>query len=105
MGFEIILIISAIGLLFLILILFTYKKIRNEKKQGYPAQDEMTKKMMIKAGYYAYIISVPMWLIISFLTLILHSEFMNEFNVIIGIVGMSIIYLITSVFVLKKGVE
>ena len=105
MGFEIILTISALCLLFLILIIFGYKKIRDEKKQGYPARDEMTKKMMIKAGCYAYWISIPMWLIISFLTLILHNDFMNEFNVIIGILGMSIIYLFTAVYMIMRGAE
>jgi hypothetical protein len=104
MGFEIIIFIGIIFFLFLILIIFTHKRISLEKKQGYPVKDEMTKRMVEKAGFFAYLISVPMWLIISFLTLILHSDFMNEFNVIIGIIGMALNYLIAAVIVIKRGV-
>ena len=105
MGLEIIISISTGFLLFIILIVFTKRKLDIEKKQGYPAQDEMTKKRMIKAGCYAYWISLPMWFIISFLTLILHNDFMNEFNVIIGIVGMALNYLIAAVIVVKRGIN
>jgi len=36
----------------------------NEEKKGYPAEDELSTRIKHQSGYYAYLISMYMWLFI-----------------------------------------
>ena len=52
-----------IGVIALISIVIAIKKMK-EEKEGQPLEDEFTTKIKFKAGYYAYLASMYMWLFI-----------------------------------------
>ena len=43
---------------------FQYRKRKSEDEKGFPTNDEMSNKIKHKAGYVAFMISLPLWLII-----------------------------------------
>ncbi len=60
---KMLLIYGLIGLVAIISILIAVKKMQ-EEKEGQPVEDEFTTRIKHKAGFYAYIASMYMWLFI-----------------------------------------
>jgi len=60
---KMMLIYALIGIVAIISIFIAIKKMK-EEKEGQPADDEFTIQIKYKAGYYAYISSMYMWLFI-----------------------------------------
>ncbi len=52
-----------IGLVAVLSIAFAMRKVK-EEKEGQPLEDELTTNIKHKAGYYAYLSTIYMWLII-----------------------------------------
>lgn len=80
LSFSIALVVALLGLMFL-------KRRYNDLKTGQPMVDERTRKVEVTAGYYAYLISLYMWLAIMFVN-------DSEANTLIGMgmVGMALIF-------------
>jgi len=60
---KMLLIYGLIGIVALISIVIAIKKMK-EEKEGQPIEDEFTTQVKYKAGFYAYIASMYMWLFI-----------------------------------------
>ncbi|MFX0115316.1 MAG: DUF2178 domain-containing protein [Candidatus Hodarchaeota archaeon] len=73
-------IVSIAGLIFL-------KKRYNDLKTDQPRVDERTQKVKAEAGYYAYLISLYMWLAIMFV-----NSARDTTPIAMGIVGMALLF-------------
>lgn len=80
LSFSIALVVALFGLIFL-------KKRYDDLKTGQPMVDERTQRVKEQAGYYAYLISLYLWLAILFFN-------DTEANTLIGrgMVGMAVIF-------------
>lgn len=72
-------------------------------KKGFPYQDERSKKIMVLAGYYTFLISIWYLLILSWA-----SESIIQFRDVsqalgMGILGMAIIFGLSWLWVSRKG--
>lgn len=97
------LIVAAVIFIFAIFILKRHYK---AVKEGFPYQDERSKKIMILAGYYAFLISIWFILILSW---IVDAELLNfrDIQQALGfsILGMAIIFGICWIFVSRKNTD
>lgn len=72
-------------------------------KQGEPAEDEYSKKIMQKTAAYSFYISLYMWIVVSYFS---EGSDMDTQQVIgLGVVGMAIIFLVSWVFVKILGLR
>ena len=99
-----ILILLVIGFVLQAILLFVVlNKLRKDRDQGFPLQDEMSKQLLYKAGAYAFMMTWPMWLII-FIISSLSGEIKHNWDIWFGIMGMAVIFITTNLIVKKKGI-
>ncbi len=72
-------------------------------KQGEPAEDEYSKKIMQKTAAYSFYVSLYLWLVISYFS---EGSDMDTQQVIgMGVVGMAIVFIISWLFVKILGLR
>ncbi|MFC2152224.1 hypothetical protein ACFLSE_06815 [Bacteroidota bacterium] len=78
-----------IATLFIFGIYFAASRIRNQK-QGLPVEDELSKKIKLKAAAYSYYVSLYLWLIAMYIM----EEKAIEAHIVMsaGILGMAILF-------------
>ncbi len=94
-----------IAIILLVFAVSILKRQYNAVKKGFPYQDERSKKIMVLAGYYTFLISIWYLLILGWA-----SESLIQFRdpsqaLGIGILGMAIIFGLCWLWVSKKGKE
>ena len=94
--------VAVIIFLFILGIINSYKRFRN-RKEGYPEEDEMSRKITRKSASYSFYASVFLWLALLYI---------NSRGVIdpallfgYGILGMALIFSIIWTFINFKGVS
>ena len=77
------------------------KAIRNDKDEraGLKTEDELSTQIKYKAGYYTFLISIYMWLIIS----IMENKFPDTETIIgFGLIISALIFFISNIIIKKK---
>ncbi|MBR9705356.1 hypothetical protein GOV12_08130 [Candidatus Pacearchaeota archaeon] len=104
-NFEFGIISIVIALVVLIFAIIFIKRQYSDVKSGFVAQDERSKKIMYKVGYYSFLITLWWLLILSWIAdewmLIQFRDVSQALGV--GILGMAIIFGITWFFVSRSG--
>lgn len=72
-------------------------------KQGEPAEDEYSKKIMQKTAAYSFYISLYMWIVISYFSE--RSDMDTQQVIGLGVVGMAIVFVISWLFVKILGLR
>ena len=87
---------------FTISIYLWYGRIKR-KKQGFPEDDEMSKKIAQKAAAISYYISLFLWLVLIYL----HNKIIIDIQYLftIGIIGMAVIFVLCWVIFNFKGIK
>ena len=87
---------------FTISIYLWYRRIKR-KKQGFPEDDEMSKKIAQKAAAISYYISLFLWLVLIYL----HNKIIIDIQYLftIGIIGMAVIFVLCWVIFNFKGIK
>lgn len=88
---------------FIIIVLFAvfilYDKMKNFKSK-IVSEDELTKKLKLKAGNTSFLISIYIWLLLYYI----HGEYIQEDYLFgIGIMGMALTYALSYLFYSKFG--
>lgn len=72
-------------------------------KNKEPAEDEYTKKIMLKTSSYSFYISLYLWLLVSYFS---EGSGMDTQRIIgLGIVGMAVVFVISWIFVKLIGLR
>lgn len=79
-----------------------YKRLRSERR-GEPVEDELSKKVMMKAAAISYFISLYLWVFMIFLKDRVEME--TEELLGSGILGMALIFAITWAIVNYRGIK
>lgn len=72
-------------------------------KQGEPAEDEYSKKIMQKTAAYSFYVSLYLWLVVSYFSE--GSEMDTQQVIGLGVVGMAIVFVVSWVFVKLLGLR
>ena len=72
-------------------------------KQGEPAEDEYSKKIMQKTAAYSFYVSLYLWLVVSYFSD--GSEMDTQQVIGLGVVGMAIVFVVSWVFVKLLGLR
>ena len=72
-------------------------------KQGEPAEDEYSKKIMQKTAAYSFYVSLYLWLVVSYFSE--GSEMDTQQVIGLGVVGMAIVFVVSWVFVKILGLR
>ena len=72
-------------------------------KQGEPAEDEYSKKIMQKTAAYSFYVSLYLWLAVSYFSE--GSEMDTQQVIGLGVVGMAIVFVVSWVFVKLLGLR
>ncbi|MHA1979137.1 MAG: hypothetical protein ACW98I_19710 [Candidatus Hodarchaeales archaeon] len=99
----ILIILITILVLQAVIMLVVIRKLRKDKQNGYPRQDEMSRQVFYKSGAYAFWLSWPLWLVI-FIFSSFTGEIQPNWDIYIGVMGMMVIFLTTNFIIKKKGV-
>ena len=92
--------IGLIGIVITIFVVFSFKT-KGIRDQGFPLDDERSIQIKYKAGYYAFILSWFLWLIIMVFTGF-SGEIKPNWEVYTGLMGMTAIYLM-NYFILNRS--
>jgi magnesium-transporting ATPase (P-type) len=103
MDYEILIVLVIIFVLQAIILFVVLKKIRKDREQGYPFQDEMSTQLLFKSGAYSFWLSWLLWLVIFFFSS-LSGEIKPNWDIYFGLLGMGVIFITTILIVKKKGV-
>jgi hypothetical protein len=95
-------IFGAVGLLVIFSIIQVFKKLKDEKR-GLTTEDELSKKIKLKAGANAFMASFYLWTMILLFTL--DSALSNEIIIGIGIFGMGLLFVGFWVYHNRKGIN
>jgi uncharacterized membrane protein YuzA (DUF378 family) len=96
------LIYGIVGLLVIFSILRVFKNLKDENK-GLTTEDELSKKIKLKAGANAFMASFYLWTMILLFTM--DSSFSNEIILGIGIFGMGVLFVGFWVYHNNKGIN
>ena len=72
-------------------------------KQGEPAEDEYSKKIMQKTAAYSFYVSLYLWLVVSYFSD--GSEMDTQQVIGLGVVGMAIVFVVSWVLVKLLGLR
>ena len=98
---EIILVVF-LFLTYSISIIVGIKKFRDSDK-GLPEEDELSARIIEKASFRSFYISLFIWLIILYLHL--NTEIITEILFVYGFIGMAVVFIINWLVLNKTGVE
>jgi len=96
------LIYAAVGLIVLFSLTVAFKRLKDEKK-GLVTEDELSRKIYLKAAAHVFMGSIYLWSIILLFTS--DSNISNEIVLGIGIVGMSLIFVGFWTYYNNKGID
>ena len=94
--------VSVIFLFFVLGIYLNYKRDRNSKL-GFPEDDELSKKISQKAAAVSFYFSLILWVILIYVESKINLKIEYLFS--IGIIGMSVFYVISWIIINIKGLE
>jgi peptidoglycan/LPS O-acetylase OafA/YrhL len=102
LSMEDILTAGVIALLVLFGLYVGYSRLRSEKR-GQPAEDELSKKILLKAAATSYFISLYLWLVIMYIG----DKKKYDFEVLTGsgILGMGILFACSWLFYHFRGLR
>ncbi len=83
---------------------FGIKRFKSEKRKE-PVEDEMSKKIVQKTAAISYYFSLYMWVFILFIKDRINVKMDTEEWIGTGVLGMSIFFAITWVFIYFKGIK
>jgi FtsH-binding integral membrane protein len=94
--------IVAIVILFIVSIFFSAKRIKN-RKQGLPEEDELSKKIVGKAGAKSFFASLFLWLAILYI----HNNTTVDTGILFGygIIGMAFIFITFTIIFNVWGIK
>lgn len=72
-------------------------------RKGEPAEDELSKRIMVRSSSYSYYLSLYLWLVIMYLSD--KTEMETHSLIGAGILGMAVIFLLSWIFVKIKGLR
>ncbi len=98
---NIYLILFALGVIFIVgFSIYNGIKMIRESKQHLPVEDELSRKNKLKAGFYSYLISIYLWIILYFLA----DRFTNpRILCAVGIMGMTVIFIASLLYFKNKS--
>jgi peptidoglycan/LPS O-acetylase OafA/YrhL len=73
------------------------------ERRGEPAEDEMSKKLLLKASSVSYYISIYMWLGVCYYSD--KSELAKDTLIVAGILGMAIIFFASWIYFKLRGIR
>jgi hypothetical protein len=94
--------IVAIVILFIVSIFFTVKRMKN-RKQGLPEEDELSKRIVNKAGAKSFYVSLFLWLALLYVHN--HSTVDTEVLFGYGIIGMAFIFITLTIVFNIRGIK
>ena len=94
--------VAAIVILFIVSIFFTIKRMKN-RKQGLPEEDELSKKIMNKAGAKSFFVSLFLWLALLYIHN--HTTVDTEILFGYGIIGMAFIFITFTIIFNIRGIK
>lgn len=94
-----------LGIIFVLIafaIFFGVRRLKSEKR-GQPVEDELSKKIMMKASSFSYFISIYLWLVIMYIS----DKVKIELDVLLGcgILGMTVILAVSWVVISMVGLK
>ena len=94
--------VAAIVILFIVSIFFSIKRLKN-RKLGLPEEDELSKKIMNKAGAKSFFVSLFLWLTLLYIHnhTTLHTEILFGY----GIIGMAFIFITFTIIFSIRGIK
>jgi hypothetical protein len=98
---EIIFIVG-IAILFIVSIFFAIKRLKN-RKQGLPEEDELSKKIVNKAGAKSFFVSLFLWLALLYIHN--HTTVDTELLFGYGIMGMAFIFITFTIIFNIRGIK
>jgi hypothetical protein len=93
---------GVIALLVVFALWFGYSRIKSERR-GEPAEDELSKMIMMKASSLGYFISIYMWLFIMYITN--RNKYETDLMFGTGILGMAVIFAACWIVVRIRGIK
>jgi hypothetical protein len=94
--------IVAIVILFIVSIFFAVKRMKN-RKQGLPEEDELSKRIVNKAGAKSFYVSLFLWLALLYVHN--HSTVDTEVLFGYGIIGMAFIFITLTIVFNIRGIK
>ena len=94
--------VAAIVILFIVSIFFTIKRMKN-RKQGLPEEDELSKKIVNKAGAKSFFVSLFLWLALLYIHN--HTTVDTEILFGYGIIGMAFIFITFTIIFNIRGIK
>ena len=94
--------IGVIAILVILTVVFGYRRLTSERR-GEPAEDELSKKVMMKASAWAYFISLYMWVFMIWLKD--RVTFDTEQLLGTGILSMAVIWALCWLVVYWRGIR
>ena len=94
--------VAAIAVLFIVSIFFSIKRLKN-RKQGLPEEDELSKKIMNKAGAKSFFVSLFLWLALLYIHN--HTTVDTEILFGYGIIGMAFIFITFTIIFSIRGIK
>ncbi len=94
--------IGVIAILVILAVVFGYRRLTSERR-GEPAEDELSKKVMMKASAWAYFISLYMWVFMIWLKD--RVTFDTEQLLGTGILAMAVIWALCWLVVYWRGIR
>ena len=94
--------VAAIVILFIVSIFFSIKRLKN-RKQGLPEEDELSKKIMNKAGAKSFFVSLFLWLALLYIHN--HTTVDTEILFGYGIIGMAFIFITFTIIFNIRGIK
>ena len=94
--------IGVIAILVILAVVFGYRRLTSERR-GEPVEDELSKKVMMKASAWAYFISLYMWVFMIWLKD--RVTFDTEQLLGTGILAMAVIWALCWLVVYWKGIR
>lgn len=94
--------VGVLIIFFLVGIYLAYKRTKR-KSQGFPYEDELSRKVTRSAAAVSYFLSLFLWLTLIYIQT--HSSIDINLMLIIGMTGMSAFFIISWFIINKTGVE
>ena len=94
--------VAAIVILFIVSIFFSIKRLKN-RKLGLPEEDELSKKIMNKAGAKSFFVSLFLWLALLYIHN--HTTVDTEILFGYGIIGMAFIFITFTIIFNIRGIK
>ena len=94
--------VAAIVILFIVSIFLSIKRLKN-RKLGLPEEDELSKKIMNKAGAKSFFVSLFLWLTLLYIHN--HTTVDTEILFGYGIIGMAFIFITFTIIFSIRGIK